>query len=306
MLVPTRELAVQVRDEVDKLAHGRRIALRAGLRRQADPRADRQAAKRGRRRHRHARPRARPHRPRHARSAISSRSSCSTKPTGCSTSASGPTSKKSSAAARKERQTLLLSATVAPPVERLARTYMRDPEVMDFSPKNMSVETIEQYYFTVDHERKFDLLVQLLKREKPRAGDRLLPHQARHRQDPPPARARSSQSVDMIHGDMQQTARDRVMKAFRAGEVRILVATDVVGRGIDVTSISHIINYDIPQSSRRLRPPRRPHRPHGPRRRRLHVRHPRRRRRADADRDADQPAARSATRSKASPPWRRR
>jgi len=53
----------------------------------------------------------------------------------------------------------------------------------------------------------------------------------------------------MMHGDMVQGARDRVMKAFRAGDVRILVATDVVGRGIDVTSISHIINFDIPQSS---------------------------------------------------------
>jgi ATP-dependent RNA helicase DeaD len=53
----------------------------------------------------------------------------------------------------------------------------------------------------------------------------------------------------MMHGDMQQSARDRVMKAFRAGEIRLLVATDVVGRGIDVTRISHIINYDIPQSS---------------------------------------------------------
>jgi ATP-dependent RNA helicase DeaD len=53
----------------------------------------------------------------------------------------------------------------------------------------------------------------------------------------------------MMHGDMVQAARDRVMKAFRAGNVRLLVATDVVGRGIDVTTISHIINYDIPQSS---------------------------------------------------------
>ena len=53
----------------------------------------------------------------------------------------------------------------------------------------------------------------------------------------------------MMHGDMQQGGRDRVMKAFRDGEVRILVATDVVGRGIDVSSISHIVNFDIPQSS---------------------------------------------------------
>jgi ATP-dependent RNA helicase DeaD len=148
----------------------------------------------------------------------------------------------------KDRQTMLLSATVAAPVERLARTYMRDPEVMDFSPKNKGVETIEQFYFTVDHERKFELLVQLLKRDKPeqaivfcrtkRGTEKILRRLLK-----------SFPDADMMHGDMVQGARDRVMKAFRAGEVRILVATDVVGRGIDVSSISHIINYDIPQSS---------------------------------------------------------
>jgi ATP-dependent RNA helicase DeaD len=148
----------------------------------------------------------------------------------------------------KERQTLLLSATVAPPVERLARTYMRDPEVMDFSPKTKAVDTIEQFYFTVDQERKFELLVRLLKRDKPeqaivfcrtkRGTEKILRRLSKH-----------FPGADMMHGDMVQSARDRVMKAFRAGDVRILVATDVVGRGIDVTSISHIINYDIPQSS---------------------------------------------------------
>jgi ATP-dependent RNA helicase DeaD len=148
----------------------------------------------------------------------------------------------------RERQTLLLSATVAPPVERLARTYMRDPEVMDFSPKTKAVETIEQFYFTVDQERKFDLLVRLLERDQPeqaiifcrtkRGTERIYRRLSKH-----------FRAVDMMHGDMQQSARDRVMKAFRAGEVRLLVATDVVGRGIDVTRISHIINYDIPQSS---------------------------------------------------------
>jgi ATP-dependent RNA helicase DeaD len=148
----------------------------------------------------------------------------------------------------KERQTLLLSATVAPPVERLARTYMRDPEVMDFSPKTKSVDTIEQFYFTVDQERKFDLLVNLLKRDQPeqaivfcrtkRGTERIFRRLSKH-----------FPAADMMHGDMVQGARDRVMKAFRAGDVRLLVATDVVGRGIDVTRISHIINFDIPQSS---------------------------------------------------------
>ena len=148
----------------------------------------------------------------------------------------------------RERQTLLLSATVAPGVERLAKRYMTDPVIMDFSPKTKSVSTIEQHYFTVEEQRKFELLVRLMKREQPeqtivfcrtkRGTDRV------HRK-----LSRKIKGVDCIHGDMQQSARDRVMRSFRAGNVRVLVATDVVGRGIDVTSISHIINYDLPQSS---------------------------------------------------------
>ena len=149
----------------------------------------------------------------------------------------------------KRRQTLLLSATVAPPVKRLAEKYMHEPEMLDFSPKSKSVDTIEQHYFTVDGNRKFDLLCKLIDRENPeqtivfcrtkRGTDKV--HEK--------LRRKKYLGVDCIHGDMPQGARDRVMKGFRAGEVKLLVATDVVGRGIDVSGISHIINYDIPQSS---------------------------------------------------------
>lgn len=144
------------------------------------------------------------------------------------------------------RQTLLLSATVPPPIERLARRYMRDPENLDFSPTNLSVETIQQFYFTVDHSRKYDLLTRLLQREEPtqaivfcrtkRGTERLYQRLSKRFQD-----------VGCIHGDMHQSARDRVMDRFRKGRLKVLMATDVVGRGIDVTAISHIINYDIPQ-----------------------------------------------------------
>jgi ATP-dependent RNA helicase DeaD len=144
------------------------------------------------------------------------------------------------------RQTLLLSATIPPPVMRLARRYMRDPEMLDFSPKEIAVETIEQFYFTVDRGRKFDLLVRLIRREDP--------HQAiifcRTRRGTEKVSERLGKKFDQvasIHGDLPQRARDRVMARFREGEIRYLAATDVVGRGIDVTSISHIINYDIPQ-----------------------------------------------------------
>jgi ATP-dependent RNA helicase DeaD len=144
-----------------------------------------------------------------------------------------------------DRQTLLLSATVPPPIARMAERYMRNPQTLDFS-QHLSVETIEQHYFTVDHERKFELLVRLLMREKPRQA--IIFCRTKRGTDRVYIRlSKLTKSVSCIHGDMQQSARDRVMEKVRAGKVRLLVATDVVGRGIDVTAISHIINYDIPQ-----------------------------------------------------------
>ena len=120
--------------------------------------------------------------------------------------------------------------------------------MLDFSPKSKSVDTIEQHFFTVDGDRKYDLLNRLLERENPsqtivfcrtkRGCDKIYERLSKKRK-----------GIGCIHGDLPQGARDSVMKAFRAEEINLLVATDVVGRGIDVTSISHIINYDIPQSS---------------------------------------------------------
>lgn len=148
----------------------------------------------------------------------------------------------------KDRQTLLLSATVAPPVKRLAERYMRKPEMLDFSPKSKSVDTIEQHFFTVDADRKFELLGRLLDREQPEQT--IVFCRTKRGCDKIHERLRKKRKgIGCIHGDLPQGARDKVMKAFRAEEITLLVATDVVGRGIDVSSISHIINYDIPQSS---------------------------------------------------------
>ena len=144
------------------------------------------------------------------------------------------------------RQTLLLSATMPPPILRLAQRYMKQPEMLNFSSKDMSVETIEQFYFTVDGERKFGLLEHLLHRENPRQA--IVFCRTKRGTDKVEKRlTKKFEGVACIHGDMQQRARDRVMEDFRAGKIKILVATDVVGRGIDVTGISHIINYDLPQ-----------------------------------------------------------
>jgi len=146
----------------------------------------------------------------------------------------------------QSRQTLLLSATLPGPVLRLAQRYMREPEELDFSPKDIAVETIEQFYFTVDPDQKFELLVRLIEREQPRQAIVF----CRTRRGTEKIYQRMKNKVDSvaaIHGDLQQNVRDRVMASFRAGRLRILVATDVVGRGIDVTNISHIINFDIPE-----------------------------------------------------------
>ncbi|WP_237228236.1 DEAD/DEAH box helicase [Rubinisphaera sp. JC750] len=148
----------------------------------------------------------------------------------------------------KERQTLLLSATLPSEVERLANRFMKDPVRIDIAPQNVTADRVEQFYCTVDEHRKLQLLIKLLVQEKPkqaivfcrtkRKADQLY-NKFQTRLD----------GVETLHGDLPQSKRDRVMKQFRAGKVRMLIATDIVGRGIDVGGISHIINYDIPEHS---------------------------------------------------------
>lgn len=146
-----------------------------------------------------------------------------------------------------DRQTLLLSATMPGPIIALAKRYMHRPVRVNFSSRSVAHETIEQSYFLVNEADKFRLLSSLLEREKPRqciifcrtklGTQRLYLKLSRHGQ----------KSIRAIHGDLSQPQRDAVMKEFRAGALQILVATDVVGRGIDVTHISHIINFDVPE-----------------------------------------------------------
>ena len=142
-------------------------------------------------------------------------------------------------------QTLLLSATISPEIRALTKKYMFEPIEVNLSQDEPSVETIKQYYVTVNQDQKFDLLVKLLKRDVPRqcivftrtkrGADRLA-DRLRH----------LIKGVAAIHGDLAQSARDRVMRGFRDKSISILVATDVVGRGIDVEGISHVVNYDVP------------------------------------------------------------
>ncbi|MEX0585901.1 MAG: DEAD/DEAH box helicase [Pirellulales bacterium] len=245
VLVPTRELAVQVRDEFVKLAHGRRqriIALYGGkpIREQIEKLkhgADVVVGTPGRVLDLIAR-----------KCLILDGVRCVVLDEADRMLDIGfrPDIEKILRKLPEVRQTLLLSATIPPPVERLAQRYMRDPEFLNFSPSEVSVETIDQFYFTVDAENKFELLVKLLEREEPRQAI-IFCRTKRGTEKVFQRLAKKIENVDCIHGDLPQRVRDRVMSTFREAKVRILVATDVVGRGIDVTNVSHIINYDLPQ-----------------------------------------------------------
>ncbi|MEM9940160.1 MAG: DEAD/DEAH box helicase [Planctomycetota bacterium] len=149
-----------------------------------------------------------------------------------------------------ERQTLLLSATLPDPIRNLAKRYMYRPKVINFSKGSVAASTIEQFFLTVPEEMKYEFLNKLLVRETPEQAiifcRTKLGTQRLYRKL---LKAGKLENVATLHGDMTQSARDRTMKQFRGGNVTYLVATDVVGRGIDITNISHIINYDIPELS---------------------------------------------------------
>lgn len=142
-------------------------------------------------------------------------------------------------------QTLLLSATISPEVRKLATRYMFQAIEQNLSRDEPSVETIQQYYISVDQDRKYDLLVHLLHRDQPRQCI-VFTRTKRGADKLAMKLSKKVEGVATIHGDMPQTARNRVMKGFRDGSIPVLVATDVVGRGIDVNDISHVINFDIP------------------------------------------------------------
>jgi ATP-dependent RNA helicase DeaD len=152
------------------------------------------------------------------------------------------------------RQTLFLSATLAGETQKLADRYLFEPERIDCSRKEISVETIEQRYLAVEPRDKLAVLVKLLEREQPpqaiifcrtKLGTAKLHRKLEQELSRFPAMR--GVGLETIHGNMSQSQRDRVFQRLREGKIRLLVATDVVGRGIDVSTISHIINFDIPQ-----------------------------------------------------------
>lgn len=147
-----------------------------------------------------------------------------------------------------EHQTLLLSATLPDEVQRLADRFMTDPARVDLSEDHVVVETIEQFYCTVERKNKFNLLTKLLVQERPSQAI-VFCRTKRSANDIYEKIKKKLPDVVAIHGDLPQRKRDQVIAKLREGKARLVIATDIVGRGIDISGISHIINYDIPEGS---------------------------------------------------------
>ncbi len=149
---------------------------------------------------------------------------------------------------KNRQQIMFLSATLPPDIMRLAERFLRDPvRISALEEENPSVENLDQSYFAVSPRRKFALLDRLLKRDNPELA--LIFCRTKRGTERIGRRLREKHyNSAFIHGDLQQSRRDKAISSFREKKVNILVATDVMGRGIDVPGITHIINYDLPDN----------------------------------------------------------
>jgi ATP-dependent RNA helicase DeaD len=147
----------------------------------------------------------------------------------------------------KKRQTMLFSATLPDTIKELAKRYMKDPKEVTISTEALTVDQAEQIYINVGRRNKLWALCRILDLEKPDLA--LVFCSTKRMVDTLAHKLRAyGYSADAIHGDMSQSARDKVMMKFRAGKLRTLIATDVAARGLDIEGITHVVNYDIPEN----------------------------------------------------------
>ena len=145
-----------------------------------------------------------------------------------------------------ERQTLLFSATMPAPIRKIAEKFMKNPEMVKIQSKEMTVENIEQF-FVKSHEReKFDILSRVINVHQPELA--IIFGRTKRRVDElSHALSIRGYIAEGIHGDLSQAKRMSVLRQFKENKIDILVATDVAARGLDISGVTHVYNYDIPQ-----------------------------------------------------------
>jgi superfamily II DNA/RNA helicase len=145
-----------------------------------------------------------------------------------------------------QRQTLLFSATLPPQILKLSEKYLKNPVRIEVGETNKAADRIEQKTLQVSADDKYNALVKELRE---RTGTVIIFVRAKHATEKLSGRLnKSGFSSDAIHGDLDQRSRERVLLAFREKKHRILVATDIAARGLDIPHIEHVINFDLPQA----------------------------------------------------------
>ena len=151
------------------------------------------------------------------------------------------------AALPAERQTLCYSATLSPQISEVAQDYLRNPARVEIGSVLKPSENVELQTFEVDREKKQELLEHLLDSHD---GSFLVFVRTKHSADRIARRlARSGHAATQIHGDRSQSQRNAALRSFSQGHHRVLVATDVAARGIDVADVAHVVNYDLPREA---------------------------------------------------------
>ncbi len=145
----------------------------------------------------------------------------------------------------KERQTLLFSATMPEEIRQLAGNYLEEPKFVKTVDGTLTVPKIDEYYFDVKEKMKVEALCRLLDMEEPELT--LVFCNTKKRADDLTRRLKErGYSAEVLHGDLSQAQRDSVMKRFRSRALRLLVATDVASRGLDIENIDLVVNFDLP------------------------------------------------------------
>ncbi len=146
------------------------------------------------------------------------------------------------------RQTLLFSATMPPEVEALARKYLRKPVVVQVGRRSGAATTVQHFVYPCPKDKKTSLLVELLKKES--LGSVLVFTRTKHGADRVvKAIEKAGIEAGAMHADKTQGQRTKALEDFKKGKLRVLVATDIAQRGLDISGISHVINYDVPQQA---------------------------------------------------------
>ncbi|WP_354700292.1 DNA helicase [Paraconexibacter sp. AEG42_29] len=145
------------------------------------------------------------------------------------------------------RQTALFSATMPPPIAKLADNYLYDPVLVKVKSATLTVDTVEQFRMEVKTSDKPAALVEVLKAERPDQAIVFVRTKIRCDQLGRTLKDKGL-NVKVLHGDLSQGTRDGVMLSFKGGRVPILVATDVAARGLDISTVTHVVNFDVPIS----------------------------------------------------------